>query len=114
MSNVFNLPTIESPDEAPPTTSIANRLAHIRPATTPVVHRPNFAESDAAAAEKGFVSREARTPKPRRKKVKVTKRTLGVRVPEPDYDRFVAIADKLKVGYEDALLRLIELGETHL
>ena len=111
----FNLPDLESStEEKPQLISIADRLANIRPASAPVVHRPNFTESDAQAAKSGFVSRESHVPKPRRKKVKVIKKTLGIRVPVPDYDRFVAIADRVGRGYEDTMLELIKLGEQHL
>ena len=71
---------------------------------------------DAAAAQHGFTSREpaSRGDAPplsgrrRRAIPSEPSRHLAIRLPLSGYDRFVAFADRQKLTYHDALLRLMD------
>jgi hypothetical protein len=107
----FKLPVFEE-DSVPKSqpNAFTQRLQSLRANSAPrVVH---IKEHDEEAARHGFVSREATVRVGRRKKVKEPTRTLGVRVPIPDYDRFVALADKWRLGYQETMIKLLDLGET--
>jgi ATP-dependent helicase YprA (DUF1998 family) len=109
----FKLPTFtEGSEPEPQTNNFSQRLQGLRPSSSPRVVQ--FKESDAEAARHGFVSREATVRVARRKKVKEPTRTLGVRVPFRDYDRFMALADKLRLGYQETMIKLLDLGEAQL
>jgi hypothetical protein len=76
----------------------------------------DLAEVDAAAAPHGFVSREAApvatkatTPGRRRRAVPAEPvRHLAVRMVESQYDRFVSYADRYKLTYHDAIMKLLD------
>lgn len=71
---------------------------------------------DAAAAQHGFTSREpaSRGDAPlssgrrRRAVPSEPSRHLAIRLPSSGYDRFVAFADRQKLTYHDALIRLMD------
>ena len=80
----------------------------------------NLAEVDAAAAPHGFVSREAvpaaaEAPTPGRRRRAVPSeptRHLAVRMVKSQYDRFVGYADRYKLTYHDAIIKLLDtVGE---
>jgi hypothetical protein len=77
----------------------------------------NFAEVDAAAAPHGFVSREAppvipeaATTHGRRRRAMPSEPTrhLAVRMVQSQYDRFVGYADRYKLTYHDAIMKLLD------
>jgi hypothetical protein len=76
----------------------------------------DFAEVDAAAAPHGFVSREAppvmtgATTHGRRRRAVPTEPTrhLAVRMVQSQYDRFVGYADRHKLTYHDAIMKLLD------
>jgi hypothetical protein len=85
----------------------------------PVQKRPpiDFAEVDAAAAPHGFVSREAgpvvkeaSTTHGRRRRAVPAEPTrhLAVRMVQSQYDRFVGYADRYKLTYHDAIMKLLD------
>ncbi len=65
---------------------------------------------DAAAAAHGFVSREAVGPAGRRRRAIPAEPTrhLAIRLAASAYDRFVAYADRHKLTYHEALVRLLD------
>jgi hypothetical protein len=125
--NKFGLlddPSDDLPDERPaPAPSLSERLAAFPPAARR--HAIDLRAVDAAAAPHGFTSREplpsqpALPPSPapmmmgyggRRRRVIPTEPTrhLAIRLPESQYDRFVAYADDMKLTYHEALIRLLD------
>ena len=93
--------------------SISDRIA----AFSPVKPRSNIdlVAIDAAAATHGFVSREhsEQTGAPiisRRRRAVPSEPTrhLAIRLNSRAYDRFVAYADRYKLTYHDALVRLLD------
>ena len=115
MSKFGLLDDEESPEVSRLNASLSDRIA----AFPPVRSRGNvdFAAIDAAAAPHGFVSREAtpelrdtRPPARRRRAIpSEPTRHLAIRLNESGYDRFVAYADRYKLTYHDALIRLLEI-----
>jgi hypothetical protein len=71
---------------------------------------------DAAALPHGFISREAtpatqdEKPHPRRRRAYPPEPTrhLAIRLVSSQYDRFVAYADRHRITYHEALLRLLD------
>jgi hypothetical protein len=97
-------------------TSIGDKLAEFPPV------RPRGAIDliavDSAAAQHGFVSRESSASQEtrvmgRRRRAVPSEPTrhLAIRLNESAYDRFVAFADRHKLTYHEALIRLMELAE---
>jgi hypothetical protein len=96
--------------------SFAERLASF-PVVAPR-HSIDLAAADAAAAPHGFISREVPatvatlppTSGSRRRRLAPVQPTrhLAIRLTAPQYDRFVAYADKHKLTYHDALARLLD------
>ena len=111
----FGLVDDEEPTRMPENTpSFSERLAAF-PTVAPK-HIIDIQAMDAAAAPHGFVSRE---PSPtqaapyqqgrRRRLVAVEPtRHLAIRLAASQYDRFVAYADRQKLTYHEALVRLLE------
>lgn len=113
--NKFGLLDDESTDSSD-MTLMGNKLA----AFGPVRAREaiDFAAVDAAAAQHGFVSRESpvthdgRLAARRRRAVPAEPtRHLAIRLNESAYDRFVVYADRYKLTYHEALIRLMDLAE---
>ena len=77
----------------------------------------DFAAIDAAAAPHGFTSRESSQARDsssgrRRRLPSEPTRHLAIRLSQSAYDRFVAYADRHKLTYHEALIRLLDtLGE---
>jgi hypothetical protein len=99
----------EEISQAPPD-SFSEKLAAF-PATS-ARRRVDLAAVDAAAAPHGFVSREAASPGLSARRRRFTPleptRHLAIRLTSTQYDRFVAYADKHKLTYHEALVRLLE------
>jgi hypothetical protein len=99
----------ESDDKKPVVTSEALSKFKPRQAPKPVA---NVIESDVAAAQAGFISRE---PKPK-KAVRPTKPKqeveqsfqLCMRLPSSTLDQFVAFATKHKLSYPKAMQKLLD------
>ena len=94
-------------------TTISERIATFPPVRSrgPV----DVAAIDAAAAPHGFVSREmsesAETRQAGRRRRAVPSeptRHLAIRLNESAYERFVAYADRCKLTYHEALIRLLD------
>lgn len=74
----------------------------------------DLAAMDAAAASHGFVSRESSAVREsgagRRRRAVPSEPTrhLAIRLTEPAYDRFVAYADRHRLTYHEALIRLLD------
>ncbi len=104
-ANKFGL--LEAEEDAAADTSLADRLAAF-----PVVtrHAVDLAAVDAAAAAHGFVSREAGEGSGRRRRAIPSEPTrhLAIRLVASAYDRFVAYADRHKLTYQEALVRLLD------
>ena len=115
MSKFGLLDDDESPAIPTRTATMSDRIA----AFPPVRSRGaiDFAAIDAAAAPHGFVSRESSEvgvsrPVGRRRRAIPSEPTrhLAIRLNEGAYDRFVAYADRYKLTYHEALIRLLELA----
>ena len=105
----------EEETEVTEAASFSERLASFPPAAPK--HRIDIAAMDAAAAPRGFVSREAGPSPPalqlqqgRRRRLSSSEPTrhLAIRLTATQYDRFVAYADRHKLTYHDALARLLD------
>jgi hypothetical protein len=107
-------------DEDPPATPARNPSLSDRIASFPPIRSRgsvDFAAIDAAAAPHGFVSREAapgahdnRASGRRRRAIpSEPTRHLAIRLNESAYERFVAYADRYKLTYHEALIRLLEI-----
>ena len=114
----FGLLDDDDPPATPtPTATISDRIATFPPIRSRGAI--DFAAIDAAAAPHGFVSRESsevrdsRSAGRRRRAVpSEPTRHLAIRLNEGAYDRFVAYADRYKLTYHEALIRLLEsVGE---
>ncbi len=114
--NKFGLLDDTVPTQEQPSSTISDRIA----AFPPVRSRGliDFAAIDAAAAPHGFTSRESaqthETPSGRRRRALPSEPTrhLAIRLSESAYHRFVAYADRQKVTYHEALIRLLDtVGE---
>ena len=108
------LDEIES-DFTPNPTSIGDRIAAFSP--TRPREKLDMTAVDAAAAPHGFTSREATVsievqPATRRRRALPSEPTrhLAIRLNASAYSRFVAYADRYKLTYHDALVRLLEGG----
>jgi hypothetical protein len=104
-------------DEDDSESSKARKLTDQIAAFPPVRPRPvvDLAASDAAAAQHGFVSREASLPfemplatRRRRAVPSEPTRHLAIRLTASAYERFVAYADRYRLTYHDALTRLMD------
>ncbi len=108
--NKFGLLREEEEVVAGPSDNFSERLAAI-PATS-TRHRIDLAAADAAAAQHGFVSREATVAGQSSRRRRFTPveptRHLAIRLTTTQYDRFVAFADRHKLTYHEALVRLLE------
>jgi hypothetical protein len=95
------------PEEADaPKNDMATRLANFPPSTPKTAI--DLTAADAAAAQHGFISREA-TPKRRRRVVpSEPKRQLSILMPVSKYERFVAYADRHRLTYEEVIARFLE------
>jgi hypothetical protein len=117
--NKFGLMSADDADDthAGSEQSLADRISSF-PTVRPRLS-PDLEAIDAAAAQHGFVSREAVQPLEaqttgRRRRAVPTEPTrhLAIRLPSSGYDRFVAYADKKRLTYHDALLSLLDdLGQ---
>lgn len=106
-------------DDDEPEESLTDRLALFQPVRPRALG--DVAAMDAAAAEHGFVSREAPAPAPpsaarplvrRRRAVPAEPtRHLAIRLTASAYDRFVAYADRHQLTYHDALSQLLDDNE---
>ncbi len=93
---------------------IEERLAAF-PTSAPRQHI-DIAAMDAAAANHGFVSREAPSgfssgaPIIRRRRIGIAEPTrhLAIRLTEAQYARFVAFADLQEMTYNEALVKLLD------
>lgn len=111
--NKFGL--LDDEEDAEP--SLAQRLSSFAAVRPRVL--ADLEAIDAAAAQHGFVSREAAPaaelrPSGRRRRAVPSEPTrhLAIRLPASGYDRFVAYADRKRLTYHDALLALLDgLGE---
>ncbi len=104
-------------DDAESNTSRATTIGDRIATFSPVKPRGNLdlAAIDAAAASHGFVSRdsseqtEASVMRRRRRAVpSEPTRHLAIRLNSSAYNRFVAYADRYKLTYHDALVRLLD------
>ena len=96
------------------TTTISDRIAAFAPIRSRGVI--DLEAIDAAAAPHGFISRESAEggllrPAGRRRRAIPSEPTrhLAIRLNEKGYDRFVAYADRYKLTYHEALIRLLDL-----
>lgn len=100
-------------DEGDEITTIGDRIAafpSIRPR-----EKLDLDAVDAAGAPHGFISREAAVPingpavsRRRRAIPSEPTRHLAIRLNSSVYGRFVAFADRYKLTYHDALIRLLD------
>lgn len=111
-SNKFGLPEEEPVQFGKEMGSLGSRLATFQPSRPKNI---NLEEVDSAAAQLGFVSREPRMAaeigsvrRTRRKVVTEPTRNMGIRLGVSQYERFVAYADKHRLSYHDALMRLLD------
>ena len=111
----FGLIEEEEPiSTVPNTPSFSERLAAF-PTVAPK-HTIDIEAMDAAAAPHGFVSRESSPAQSvprqqgRRRRIVTVEPTrhLAIRLAASQYDRFVAYADRHKLTYHEALIRLLE------
>ncbi len=107
----FGLMDEEEAEE--PQGTLTDRLAMFQPVRPKAIG--DVAAMDAAAAEHGFISREAPPPAParpvgrRRRAVPAEPtRHLAIRLTASAYDRFVAYADRHQLTYHDALGQLLD------
>ncbi len=109
--NKFGL--LDDSSDSPRFTSMGDKLAEFPPV------RPrgaiDLAAVDSAAAQHGFVSRELSVSREaqamgRRRRAVPSEPTrhLAIRLNESAYERFVAFADRHKLTYHEALIRLME------
>ena len=97
-----------------PAETLSDRLAMFQPVRPKAIG--DVAAMDAAAAEHGFVSREAAPavlparPLGRRRRAVPAEPTrhLAIRLTASAYDRFVAYADRHQLTYHDALSQLLD------
>jgi hypothetical protein len=132
MSSKFPLGNIGKPAEVQAgetTIQFADRLKQFAPAGPRPIVDP--VELDAAAAKHGFVSREpspvgiAESPKPspvrmvqeqkgagrRRRSIdRGPTRALNFRLHEDEFIRFLSFADRYKLTYPDAIVRLLDIA----
>lgn len=108
MAGKFGL--VDEPDETPEQPTRMLDLSSFAPVSkrAPI----DLARVDAAAASHGFVSREAPSPSPRRRRVATLApaRALAVRMLESEFRRFVAYADREELTYSDAIQKLLDLA----
>lgn len=111
-SNKFGLPEEEPAPVEREVGSLNRRIANFQPSQPKNI---NLEEVDSAAAPHGFVSREptfvvnrSETRRPRRKIMTEPTRNMGIRLGVSQYDRFVAYADKHRLSYHEALIRLLD------
>jgi hypothetical protein len=103
-------------EDEPLETSLADRILSfpgVRPRAL-----PDLEAIDAAAAQHGFVTREASPTtvtaviggdrRRRRSVPSEPTRHLAIRLPSSGYDRFVAYADRKQQTYQDALIALLD------
>jgi len=98
-----------NPDPKPaaaPHADLASKLANFPPSAPKTAI--DIKASDAAAAQHGFVSREAEPRRRRRVVPSEAKRQLSILMPISRYDRFVAYADRHRITYDEAIARLLE------
>ena len=106
--NKFGL--LDADEEAAAEASLAERLAAFPGVTR---HAIDLAAVDAAGAAHGFVSREVGEGSGRRRRAVPSEPTrhLAIRLTSSAYDRFVAYADRYKLTYHEALVRLMDSSD---
>lgn len=131
MSGRFGLKNNEtSPERESETPDLSARLRTFPMGGSEPLPTINFAEVDAAGERRGFVSREASSPvanstppghaeplpnlqeRPRKRRRIETEptRDLSFCMGYTEFDRFVAFADRHKLTYRQAVVRLLDIA----